>query len=440
MARAVGTPGSKTEAWLAVNPADPSNVVVSSKDNNPESSSRCTWNGIGVTHDGGRTWTNLTIGGKHADRQPGAPWYGYSCNTDPMFTFDAAGDLHYVMELYNLAGPDGSGPLGPDPVAGRALLLAGWKLLLVTSHDGGLTWPDVVTLLEADGVTAINDYSRITVNEKTGTVLTMINTFNGGPFVGASAAYNRCSVIAERNGATSLYQSLPDNDAPTCMEIIASPAGKIVLLYSDGFGSSGTARAATSEDDGSTFTDPVEVFTYDAIPSTFEGSRYRTGSNFEAEYDATAGPQAGRLYVAYAQQGAAGDADVMVRWSDDDGATWSEPVRARDEAGGRHQFLANVAVAGDGSVHLFFLERGTGAADALLHAWHAVSGDGGSTWQSREVSHVGWDGDKGVHQEGFPFIGDYVGTDAAGEVVWGAFPDASGTNVPTLVAAKVTKA
>lgn len=447
--RATTTAGSKTEAWLAVNPKDPQNVVLSAKDNNPESSQGCTWNGLAVTKDGGATWTAVTIGGAYDERAPGDPWYGYSCNTDPMFTFDADGDLHYVMELYNLAGPNGSGPLGPDPVAGRALLLAGWKLLLVTSHDGGMTFPDVVTMLEADGVTGINDYSRVTVNPTTGTVLTAINSFSGGPFVAASAAYNYCSVIAVRDGQASVYRTAapepgtPPEQAtaqPTCMEIVASPEGKVALLFSDGFGTAGVARIATSTDDGATFTAPSESFTYKAIPARFDGGQYRTGTNFEAAYDLTNGTFAGRLYVLTAEDAgtdSAPDSDLRLRWSDDDGAMWQGPVNVTSESTARYQFMANLAVAGDGSLHVFFLERGAEDTDNLLFAHHAVSLDGGATWTTQPLADAGWDGDKGVHQEGFPFVGDYVGADAAAAVAWGGFPDASSTEVPTLAAAKL---
>src|SRR5690242_2058170 len=45
VARASHTPATKAEMWLAINPTNPNNVVVGSKDKNPEMSQACVWNG-----------------------------------------------------------------------------------------------------------------------------------------------------------------------------------------------------------------------------------------------------------------------------------------------------------------------------------------------------------------------------------------------------------
>ncbi|MCA1812489.1 MAG: glycoside hydrolase [Halobacteriales archaeon] len=440
-ARASHTDGQKQEIWLGVNPKDARNVIIGAKDLNPQSSQSCVWNGVSVTHDGGRTWKDVVIGGTFASRQPGDPFFGYSCNTDPMLAFSADGTPHYVVELYNLAGPNGSGPLGPDPQFGRALLLAGWKLVLATSHDGGDTWPDLVTLNQGDGIAAINDYSRMTVSGKTGTILTAINTFSGGPFFLAGSAYTVCTVTAASGDGGSVRQPVivtsdPASGNPNfgCQGIAVAPDGTVVLA-----GAGDPTQWTTSTDDGQTFATPHAGFPIRGIPGVFNESQYRTGTNFEVAYDLTDGPNKGTLYCIYAARDR-DEADIYLRSSKDNGATWGDAVRVNDDAPGSHQFIPNLAVGSDGSVHAFFMDKRYDPRHELIDITHAWSLDAGKTWRNERVTNVSFDGDLGKHQEGFPFIGDYIGAGASGNEVWGAFPDSSNGKTTVVAAARVVRA
>src|SRR5438552_4488313 len=200
VARGSHTPGPKAEIYLAVNPNDTNNVIIGSKDDDPESSTYCVWNGLAVTHDGGKTWKDVTIGGKWYERDPTSPYYGFACNTDPDLAFDAKGDAHYAVELYNLGSPSASGPLGPDPTSRRAIFTPGWKLVLATSHDGGDTWPLTVTEDASDGVTDIIDYHRTVVSPKTQSIVTAIRATSGGPVALTGAVYTDCHVLVSRDG------------------------------------------------------------------------------------------------------------------------------------------------------------------------------------------------------------------------------------------------
>lgn len=467
------TLGQKQEVWLAVNPLDPGNVVIGAKDLNPAASNHCVWNGLFVTKDGGATWHDVVIGGDYASRTQQSPYYGYACNTDPMGVFTRDGRLHWVVELYNLGGQDGYGPVPnlPEPVGnGRGLVQPGWKLVLAHSDDGGLTFPDdqATTLEYGDGVALLNDYSRIAADPVTGAVVTVINTYY--PATGANGlplpvAGEVCSVLSY-TGASGLVQAAPvqptfETGTPgatagagslNCNGIAAKADGTLVLgaLGPGGSGQGIGAYFATSHDDGATWSTFRLGFAYDAIPSPFPESAYRTGTNFELAYDTSPATSAqghpGRLYnvVALDATSSTGvakgdDADIAVRWSDDDGATWMAPVAVNSpDAVPAHQFMPNLAVASDGSVHVFFMDKAyddvarvdsvTGKAcgpHCFIDVTHAVSLDGGATWATERVTTVSWNGDLGKHQENFPFIGDYTGIGASGDTVWGAFPDAS---------------
>ncbi len=440
VARGSHTPGHKQEVWLAVNPANPANVVVAAKDLNPESSKSCVWNGVAVTHDAGRTWKDVVVGGKYADRQPGSPFFGYACNTDPMFAFTKEGNLHYVVEMYNLGGQDGAGPLGSSPTNGRGIFQPGWDLVMATSTDGGDTFPDsqVVDLLKGDGVGVLNDYSRMVVSPKSGAILVAINTFNGfGAQILPQTLVDTCSVIVSRDGGKTAdppveIASQQQPPGVGCQAIAAAPDGTIVVLGDQG----DKVWRSESTDDGKTFSDPAPVFTKKPIAAKFDESQYRTGTNFECRFDLNANStRKGTLYCLYADS-TRDEADVWMRASRDLGKTWSDPARVNDDDAGTHQFIANFAVAEDGSLHAFFFDKRYDPAHKLIDITHAVSFDGGFTWANERVTTRSWDGDLGKHQEGFPFIGDYIGADAVGPDVWAGFPDAT-PGITVIAAAHV---
>ncbi|HEV8359881.1 MAG TPA: sialidase family protein [Candidatus Thermoplasmatota archaeon] len=416
-ARASHTEGWKQELWLGVNPTDPGNVVIGAKEVGTAASADCVWNAVQVTHDYGATWTDQNIGGLYADRQPTDPWFGYACNTDPMLAFSANGDVHYGVEVYNLGFMTYDTPL--RAVAGSAGLL-GWKILLATSHDGGDTWPDVITY-QPDLVT-VTDYSRMVVSPASGSILEAINHLGVGS----------CHVLASRDGGQSfdpwaIAEPLPPEQGGSCRVIAAAPDGTVVV----GFARGSDTYWVRSTDDGRTFLEGNVGFSYTPI-GPFEENEFRTGTNFEATYDAD-----GTLWVIYGDQ-ASGNADLFVRSSPDHGRTWTEPAKVNDDAGEADQFLPNLVVADDGTLHAFFLDKRWDPANKLLDAVHAMSADG-LTWTNERVTTRSFDGDLGQHQSGAPFIGDYVGIGASQGHVWAAIPDSSQGNQTVVAAAHVVR-
>jgi hypothetical protein len=442
-ARASHTAGAKQEIWIAVNPTDPRNVVLGAKDLNPDSSPHCVWNGLAVTHDAGATWKDVVIGGTYADRQPGDPTYGYACNTDPMFAFTRDGALHYGVEMYNLGGSSANNTVDLPLVGGPGTI--GWRILLATSHDGGDTWPDVVTYAPETG-TLTDDYSRMAVSPRTQTILEGINLIVGAPLpVATGTAADGsvlCNLLSSRDGGKSAdppveatVVGMPGRFA--CRGLAASPDGTFVLAFrgpDEGIGNGPELWFAQSTDDGRTWSDAAKGFTVKPLPFNFTQNKFRTGTNFEMAFDLTDGPRRGTLYAVYADEGA-GNADVLLRSSADLGKTWSMPVRVNQDNGTNDQWMPNVAVAGDGSVHVLYMDKRWDPADKLIDITHAVSTDGGATWREERVTTRSFDGDLGVHQSGAPFIGDYEGIAASGSDVWLGYPDSSDGRITVTAAA-----
>jgi hypothetical protein len=256
--------------------------------------------------------------------------------------------------------------------------------------------------------------------------------------IGAEAGF--CHILASHDGGkTAEVVVIPaSQQGIPCGAIAASPKGTVVLMGGGALGIDPTAsgvQVARSTDDGVTWTDANNGFDVKPV-GQFSESKYRTGSGLELAYDMTDGPHKGTLYAVYAAADR-DEADVFLRASTDDGKTWSNASLVNDDPSGTHQWMPNVAVAGDGSVHVFFMDKRYTAEHKLIDITHAVSFDGGRTWRNERVSTLPYDGDLGVHQEGFPFIGDYLGVGAVGDDVWAGFPDASNGNTTVIAAAHV---
>jgi hypothetical protein len=110
-----------------------------------------------------------------------------------------------------------------------------------------------------------------------------------------------------------------------------------------------------------------------------------------------------------------GPSDIYTRRSCDKGATWTEPVLINRNAREDGQWMPRVSVDGHGAVHVVYYTRAYDLDHNLIDAEHAYSTDGGQNWTVERLTSQSFDGNLGVHQNGFPFIGDYIGIDSVGD-------------------------
>ena len=413
---------SKAEIDIAVNPKDPSNVVVASKDRDKLGSS-CVWAIPEVSKDGGRTWKSVYIGGKLAERKPGDALFGWGCVTDPIMVFDKNGVLYYTLQVDSF----GRG-YGPDAVFGEGQPFYGTEIVLARSKDGGLSWDKLVPFHAGDGTAVYQDYMRRAANPKTGSVYTVWNQISGVASVPV--------LVATRDGGETasapVYVPSPEPGGSLGESgIVAAPDGAVYLLLG-GPNSGNGVWLATSTDDARTFSTPVKVFTVAPIPGKLANSKFRAGTQVELAMDAN-----GTLYAAWADY-ASQDADVLVSSSADKGRTWSAPVPVHAPSKA-DQWMPRVTVTSDGVVHVAYMTRAYDPANRLMDAEHAYSTDGGATWNATRLTRQSFDGDLGIHQDGFPFIGDYIGISSAGTVVYAGFPDCA-TGVCEIGVAKLSRA
>jgi hypothetical protein len=134
-------------------------------------------------------------------------------------------------------------------------------------------------------------------------------------------------------------------------DIAVGPGGQALVAYQTPSNNGSSDIYVQLDADGTgrrKFGKPVKVGStnvgdFDAIPA-------QSGRTIDAAvglaYDRSGGPFAGRVYMVYTDEttNESNDTDILLRFSDNDGVTWSDPVRVNDDSSGRSQFLPRIAV------------------------------------------------------------------------------------------------
>ena len=118
----------------------------------------------------------------------------------------------------------------------------------------------------------------------------------------------------------------------------------------------------------------------------------------DLSWDKTGGAFNGRVYLAYTDEtvNENNDTDIRLRYSDNNGATWTAPLRVNDDATTRSQFLPRIEVdQTTGSVAVAFYDcrndaSGTdGTANTEAQVFGAVSFNGGVSFLANELISAG---------------------------------------------------
>ena len=363
--------GNQSEAAIAIDPTDPSNVV--------EFSNRERGAGMVLAHsaDGGATWDVSTFA--QDDR------FGRAC-CDPTLSWDGYGNL--FMAWLDLEDS------GAIPVA--------------LSTDGGQTFHMIKVLrpnpptarADADvaDIAAGRDEEEEDEGEKPGggekerepspkgssvdqpTIVTGAGsvwlTWNNNGIMQASGA--RVSGLGQV-GTFSKRQDIPKSRNCSFGDIAIGPQGQVFeVCTKDKDGTQptvATIRAATDPDGlgpkGFTPAKPIattNVQQFDGI--TPQRSRTVDAETGLAWDTVPTSPHVGRLYLLWTdeQPNESNDTDIWLRSSDDAGATWSAPVRVNDVVTNA-QFLPRIA-----------LDPTTGN---LAFGWHDARNDAGDHGHGR---------------------------------------------------------
>src|SRR2546421_299331 len=154
-------------------------------------------------------------------------------------------------------------------------------------------------------------------------------------------------------------------------------------------------------------------------------------------WDRSGGPHNGRVYLVYTfeVQNESDNTDIFVRYSDNQGMTWSAPVRVNDDATTNSQFLPKISLdQTTGNLAVVWYDSrndlgngGAGDTDGLPNSdaqfWGAFSSNGGLSYTKNFQISAGTSNSRDAHN-GIDY-GDYTGLSFYGGIAHPVWADNS---------------
>jgi hypothetical protein len=369
--------GNEAEDAIAINPANPSNIVTMAT--LPDVVS-----GLfeGVSFNGGKTWTRQVIG-------TGAP-LGETC-CDEQLAWDRFGNL-WMTYLVNTNG----------------------NVLVAVSTDGGLTFSKVAEIVPT---TPTGSKAPSGATPKRLRPSNNPNLLGDQPSISAGpdsvwVSYTSFpSTVVQAFGASvsglgkfgsfSAPESVPTSDGRGDYgDTSVGPNGQVMVTYQDQTNGQGGSHIYTAVDANGLqpggFADP-RLLARSAVGG-FDYIAAQPDRSIDAEanlaWDRSGGPHNGRVYAIWTQEtpNESDNTDNMFQYSDDNGTTWTPAVQLNDDHTANSQFMPAIAVdqaTGDVAVSWYDSRNdigtgGSGDTDGIpnddAQIWATYSTDGGVTF------------------------------------------------------------
>ncbi len=321
---------------------------------------------VHYSKDGGKTWENSVL---KSD---------YGVWGDPCIVADRLGNFYY----FHLSNPDQSG------WSSEKLLD---RMVCQRSADGGKTWNNgSYTGLnhpkdqdkEWAAVNHINNHLYLT--------WTQFDLYNStAPGDSSNILFSKSTDLGETwSDPIRINQiagnCLDDDFAVEGAVPAVGPNGQIYVAWSLG----NNIYFDVSKDDGKTWLTQDKLIAQQKAGWNINIPGIGRANGMPVtKSDISQGRFSGRVYVNYAdQEENAGNTDIFLVWSDDEGSTWADPVKVNDDKTERHQFFSWMDVDPvTGYVYIVFYDR-RNFEDKQTEVYLAVSKDGGQTFENIKIS------------------------------------------------------
>lgn len=390
--------GNQNEAGIAVDPTNPMHLFMAM---NTDASAFPDGLLGAVSTDGGATWTTRHLADGVTDTLTKA-----CC--DPKVSWDGYGNLFLTYLNSTTNG-----------------------VIVARSTDGGATFTQLTSI-------AGNDQPSIT----TGANSVWVTFEDGSGIEAAGASVTGLGVT----GAFSAKQLAPSSGGGNFGDIAIGPTGQVLVTYEKPSGGQGPATVFVNLDSdglgvlgfGAQITaTATNVGGFDFIPAQPDRS---VDAEANLAWDRTGGAHNGRVYLVYTEEtvNESNDTDILVRHSDDNGSTWSAPVKANDDATTRSQFNPDISLdPTTGNIGITFHDArndsgsGAGDTDGVANTdaqrWATASTDGGASFLANVKVSAGTSHENDLPGPGFADIdfGDYDTSTFYGGQLYSAWADNS---------------
>ena len=308
--------GPQSETYITLNAAHPKVLAAGSNEifRDPmrgyySSNGGASWGGVDLPLPGPLSGTNDSRFG-----------------SDPTLAFDSAGTLFYGYIVVFFGGGNG---------------VNGTEMAVARSTDGGKTYPAVTYFGFETGSNHFNDKPMITSDTSPA------NPFRDRVYLawdaasgGSSGGGIRVATSADHGASFSITRADDPSGPGHSIGAVpfVGPAGQLYVAWNDYAASAITFNR--SLDGGATW-GKAHVIAPQSIgfQINIPAEATRGALLYPAcDADRSLGAHAGRLVCSWMDLNAAGNTNIFVAWSDDEGATWSTPAPATDGLGGVDRF------------------------------------------------------------------------------------------------------
>ncbi len=306
-------PGNQTDGTIAVDPTSPNSSRLFSA-----SAEEGTGLFVASSGDGGVTWTGKTIAAG-GDSLPVA-------GGQPQAAFDQFGNLY-------LAYVDQTGQ----------------NIVVLMSTDGGQSF---TTLEEFNSPSGVSRPLIAIGPGPNGTASVWLTFLDGtqqidatgidADSLGVVGVFNPVQIVASATAAATLNLG----------GVAVGPLGQVLVSYQTQTSAAGPSAIYVALDANGLspggFGPPVLVTNTnvggaDTVPPQ---ATHTIGTGASLAWDTSGGQNNGRVYLVYTDAAAVGSqaTEIFLRYSDNNGMTWSAPVQVSDYTGGNSEFLPSIAV------------------------------------------------------------------------------------------------
>lgn len=396
-------PLAQDEPVIAVNPANPDELLVGWNDFDSAALGASVWVGVGNSHDGGETWNSRLLAPQAGDptTAPCSVPSDVTHAADPMAAFNARGVglVGHIIRCDSLRS----------------------SLVVRSTQDGGDSFSTAVYPARAfDNVPpGLTDKPWLRGDSLSDWFFLCWTHHAIVPgFTNSGDAELYFSASPDGQGAVwTPPKPITLEGFPQGCDIGIGAAGTVYVAYTD-YGDLNEVhptaiKVIRSLDHGLSFGLPITV---SQLPvTTVPNAKFRLVILPRIDVN----PNDGTVYLVWTE-GAGGD--IMFSKSVTGGLTWSPKRVVNNDVGGRSQIFPSVASAPDGTLHVGFYDRRDDPANRVFRYYLASSTDHGETFPTQ--APAGESSFDGLDPKFDGFIGDYtdlrVGSDGVPHAVWTA--------------------